>query len=49
MLKNNLSKILKNKNTVTILGVVICLVILYVGYSIRINQKTALVEVYYAN
>ena len=49
MLKNNLSKILKNKNTVTILGVVVCLVILYVGYSIRINQKTALVEVYYAN
>ena len=49
MLKNNLNKILKNKNTVTILGVIICLVILYVGYSIRINQKTALVEVYYAN
>ena len=49
MLKNNLNKILKSKNTVTILGVVICLVILYVGYSIRINQKTALVEVYYAN
>lgn len=49
MLKNNLSKILKNKNTVTILGVVICLVILYVGYSIRINQRTALIEVYYAN
>lgn len=49
MLKNNLSKILKNKNTITILGVVICLVILYVGYSIRINQRTALVDVYYAN
>lgn len=49
MLKNNLNKILKSKNTVTILGVVVCFVILYVGYSIRINQKTALVEVYYAN
>ncbi len=49
MLKNNLSKILKNKNTITILGVIICLIILYVGYSIRINQKTALVEVWYAN
>lgn len=49
MLKNNLNKILKSKNTVTILGVVICFVILYVGYSIRINQKTASVEVYYAN
>lgn len=49
MLKNNLNKILKSKNTITILGVVICFVILYVGYSIRINQKTASVEVYYAN
>ena len=49
MLKNNLSKILKSKNTITIIGVVVCLVILYVGYSIRINQRTALVEVYYAN
>ena len=49
MLKNSLNKILKSKNTVTILGVVVCFVILYVGYSIRINQKTALVEVYYAN
>lgn len=49
MLKNNFKNILKNKNTVTILGVVLCLVILYVGYSIRINQRTALVDVFYAN
>ncbi len=44
-----LQKFLKNKNTVTILGVLACLVILYAGYNMRINQKTALVEVYYAN
>ena len=44
-----LNKFLKNKNTVTILGVLACLVILFVGYNMRINQKTALVTVYYAN
>jgi len=43
-----LTKFLKNKNTVTILGVLVCLVILYAGYTMRINQKTALVTVYYA-
>lgn len=45
----SLNKFLKNKNTVTILGVIVCLVILYAGYTIRINAKTALVDVYYAN
>ena len=45
----NLNKFLKNKNTVTILGVLVCLLILYVGYTSRINAKTKLVEVYYAN
>ncbi len=45
----SLTKFLKNKNTVTILGVLACLVILFVGYNMRINQKTALVTVYYAN
>ena len=44
-----LSKFLKNKNTVTIIGVVLCLVVLYTGYNMRINQKTALTTVYYAN
>lgn len=44
----NLKKFLQNKNTVTILGVLACLVILYAGYTMRINQKTALVDVYYA-
>ena len=45
----NFKKFLKNKNTVTILGVLVCLLILYVGYTSRINAKTALVDVYYAN
>lgn len=46
---NKLNKFLKNKNTVTILGVLACLVILYAGYTMRINKKIELVDVYYAN
>lgn len=49
MAKMSINKFLKNKNTVTILGVLACLVILYAGYTMRINQKTALIDVYYAN
>ena len=45
----SINKFLKNKNTVTILGVIVCLIILYAGYTMRINAKTALVDVYYAN
>ena len=45
----NFKKFLKNKNTVTILGILACLVILYIGYTMRINSKTALVDVCYAN
>ena len=45
----NFNKFLKNKNTVTILGILLCLIILYVGYTTSINKKTALVDVYYAN
>lgn len=45
----SINKFLKNKNTVTILGVIVCLVILYAGYTMRINAKTALVDVYFAN
>lgn len=44
----NFKNFLKNKNTVTILGIIACLVVLYIGYTWRINQKTALVDVYYA-
>ena len=42
------NKFLKNKNTVTILGILVCVLVLYIGYNIRINQKTSLVTVYYA-
>ena len=45
----NLKKFLKNKNTVTILGVLACILILFIGYNMQINRKTALVTVYYAN
>lgn len=42
-MKNNnfmkkLSKFLKNKNTITILGVVLCVIILYVAYNYRVKQ-----------
>lgn len=47
-LKASMKKFLGNKNTVTILGIVICLIILYVGYNIRINSKVELVAVPYA-
>ena len=50
---NNLSmsmkKFLGNKNTVTIIGVVLCLFILYFGYNYRINQKVVTAKLPYAN
>lgn len=48
-LSNSLKKFVSNKNTVTILGVVLCIIILYLGYNYRINQKVALTRVPYAN
>ena len=47
-LKASMKKFLGNKNTVTILGVILCLVILYLGYNYRINSKVELVQVPYA-
>ncbi|MBQ8193249.1 MAG: SAF domain-containing protein [Bacilli bacterium] len=47
-LKASIKKFLGNKNTVTILGVIICLVILYIGYNYRINSQVELVQVPYA-
>lgn len=47
-LKASISKFLGNKNTVTILGVVLCLVILYIGYTTRINSQVAPADVPYA-
>ena len=48
-LSNSVKKFLGNKNTVTILGFVLCCIILYVGYNYRISQKVSLTEVPYAN
>lgn len=48
-LSNSLKKFVSNKNTVTILGVVLCIIILYFGYNFRINQKVSLTKVPYAN
>lgn len=48
-LSNTMKRFISNKNTVTILGVVLCLVILFVGYNFRINQKVSLTRVPYAN
>ena len=47
-LNNALKKFIGNKNTVTIIGVVLCLFILYFGYQYRINQKVKLVSLPYA-
>lgn len=44
-LKASMKKFFGNKNTVTILGVILCLVILYVGYNYQINKKTELVAI----
>ena len=48
-LSNSLKKFVSNKNTVTILGVVLCIIILYFAYNMRINQKVSLTRVPYAN
>ena len=48
-LSSSIKKFVSNKNTVTILGVIICIIVLYIGYNMRINQKTALIRVPYAN
>lgn len=48
-LSNSLKKFLGNKNTVTILGVVLCIVVLWLGYNFRINQRVSLTRVAYAN
>lgn len=47
-LNDSLKKFVSNRNTITIIGVVLCIVILYVGYNYRINQVTALSRMPYA-
>ncbi len=44
----SIKKFLSNKNTVTILGVVLCLVVLYIGYNYRINSQVELISIPYA-
>lgn len=43
-----IKKFLSNKNTVTVLGVVIGIIVLYVGYNIRVNNKLNPIAVPYA-
>lgn len=47
-LKASMKKFFGNKNTVTIIGVILCLIILYIGYYYRISSKVKLVSVPYA-
>lgn len=47
-LKTSLKKFMGNKNTVTILGIVLCLVILYIGYNYRVNSRVETSVVPYA-
>ena len=42
-------KFLSNKNTITILGVLLGIVVLYFGYTWRVNQSISPVQVPYAN
>lgn len=44
----SLKKFLSNKNTVTIVGVLIGVVILYIAYNWRVNQAVSMIEVPYA-
>ena len=44
----SLKKFLGNKNVVTVLGILLCIVILFVGYNYRINSQLRLIEVPYA-
>ena len=47
-LSSSMKKFFGNKNTVTILGVILCVAVLYIGYDYRINQKVTLTRVPYA-
>lgn len=46
---NSLKRFFSNKNTVTIIGVLICILVLYIGYNYRIKQATTPIRVPYAN
>ena len=42
---NSAKRIIRNKNTVTIIGVIIILILLYVGYSMQINSAVEPIQV----
>lgn len=48
-LSDSLKKFIGNKNTVTIIGVILCILILYFAYNARIKQQVQTVPVPYAN
>lgn len=43
-----IKKFLSNKNTVTILGVFLGIIVLYIGYNWRVNEKVKFIDVLYA-
>lgn len=45
----SMKRFLSNKNTVTIIGVLVCILVLYLGYNWRINQAIQPVRIPYAN
>ena len=47
-LMTNLKRFFSNKNTVTILGIILGVVVLYIGYNYRVKQAIELVSVPYA-
>ncbi len=47
-LNASIKKLLGNKNTVTILGILLCIAVLAIGYNYRVNSRVELVEVPYA-
>ena len=48
-LGNGIKKFLQNKNTVTVVGIVIVIVVLFFAYNYRVNQATKPISVPYAD
>ena len=48
-MKDSIKKFFSNKTTVTIIGIILCVIVLYIGYNTRISQKVSLTKVPYAN
>ena len=48
-MQDSIKKFFSNKNTVTIIGIILCVIVLYIGYNTRISQKVSLTRVPYAN